>query len=116
MLVPSTGKRRSLKAIVHAVDPYDMPAGLRLSCRWYEPVENSTLEYEYTLDDSARYEGTCFLSFVNLAYDQQQGVYRLSGGRSDPGRAPRGASAEGERRERRRRRRLTSLIESTDPL
>ena len=78
MLVPSTGNRRSLKAIVHAVDPYDMPAGLRLSCRWYEPVENSTLEYEYTLDDSARYEGTCFLSFVNLAYDQQQGVYRLS--------------------------------------
>ena len=55
-----------------------MPAGLRLSYRWYEPVENSTREYEYTLDDSARYEGTCFLSFVNLAYDQQQGVHRLS--------------------------------------
>jgi len=28
MLVPSTGKRRSLKAIIHAVDPYDMPTGL----------------------------------------------------------------------------------------
>jgi len=78
MLVPSTGKSRSLEAIVHAVDTYDMPAGLRLSYSWHEPVENSTLEYEYTLDGSARYEGTCFLSFVNLAYDQQQGVYRLS--------------------------------------
>ena len=55
-----------------------MPAGLRLSCRWYEPVENNTLEYEYTLDDSARYELTCFLSFVNLIYDQQDEVYRLS--------------------------------------
>ena len=78
MLVPSTGKSRSLEAIVHAVDTYDMPAGLRLSYSWYEPVENSTLEYERTLDDSAHCEGTCFLSFVNLAYDQQQGVYRLS--------------------------------------
>ena len=71
-------KQGSLEAIVHAVDTYDMPAGLRLSYSWHEPVENSTLEYEYTLDGSARYEGTCFLSFVNLAYDQQQGVYRLS--------------------------------------
>ena len=77
MLVPSTGKRRSLKAIVQAIDPYDIPAGLRLSCRWYEPAENSTLEYKYTIDDSARYEGTC-LSSVNLAYDQQQGSHRLS--------------------------------------
>ena len=71
-------KQGSLEAIVHAVDTYDMPAGLRLSYRWYEPVENSTLEYKHTLNDSPHYEDTCFLSFLNLAYDQQQGVYRLS--------------------------------------
>lgn len=78
MFVPKTGRGRGLKAIVHAVDPYNMPAGLKLSCRWYRKQPNNNLDYKYDLDDSERYDGTCFLSFVNFTYDQDRDLYRLS--------------------------------------
>mmetsp|Transcript_27714 Transcript_27714/g.85021 ORF Transcript_27714/g.85021 Transcript_27714/m.85021 type:complete len:80 (-) Transcript_27714:289-528(-) len=55
-----------------------MPTGFKLSCRWYRKLPNSDLEYKYELDASENYDGTYFLSFVNLTYDKERDLYRLS--------------------------------------
>ncbi|MEO1084848.1 MAG: hypothetical protein AAFY88_11455, partial [Acidobacteriota bacterium] len=78
MFAKKDGRSRSLKAIDRGVDPYNMPTGFKLSCRWYRKLPNSDLEYKYELDASENYDGTYFLSFVNLTYDKERDLYRLS--------------------------------------